>query len=98
MSKHTPGPWHSDNSAQVVKSADGKNVAAFFWRDENGMGRPFFGHQSQQNMNICCAAPDLLAALKSVVHAAKMGDMHPYLRSCIRDAELEIKKAEGDKS
>jgi hypothetical protein len=68
MTKHTPGPWRTEqafNSAQVhiVAAVDGleRSIATDIWCD---------GDEQEANVNLIVAAPDLLEALEMIVAEA----------------------------
>ena len=82
---HTPGPWKS--ATGWVMSKDNGVICGDFpgiYRD-NG--------QAEANMNLIAAAPDLLAALKELLHEDNQGggvDLDALDR-----ARAAIAKAEG---
>lgn len=96
MSKHTPGPWTQGNS---------KNGKECVWL--NGKTEPPLGQGmgldytwidcgTEANARLIAAAPDLLAALKSI--AIAMEDevlVHDDQREAMRAATAAIAKATG---
>lgn len=69
-SKHTPGPWHlgknGDDCAKNHAICAGSSVIAKVY----GRGYPVcsgWSEQSQADANVIVVAPELLAALKTVV-------------------------------
>jgi len=86
MTKHTPGPWRTEqafNSAQVhiVAAVDGleRSIATDIWCD---------GDEQEANVNLIVAAPDLLEALECLLKAD-----HDDVRAMARAA---IAKARGE--
>lgn len=59
MKKHTPGPWSFDEDGTVFK---GKNRLLIAEVAQQGMG-----YAASANTRLVAAAPDLLAALQSVM-------------------------------
>lgn len=68
MSAHTPGPWvvSSVGIGFEVDDRDGNQVAQASQRLSDGRGRSHFPER-QANGRLIAAAPDLLAALETIV-------------------------------
>ncbi len=90
--KHTPGPW-------VVESAD-------WWKKDNGVVRYYVRHFPPEigmpNAQLIAAAPNLLAALKTLrLDANRLcdrclgGTYEDDCRTAIEIADAAIAKAEG---
>ena len=95
MSKHTPGPWlqWAGTNVIITKHSGGPDpedlriceVATNTRRDEG-----------RHNVNLICAAPDLLAALEELlrVHVGpKLNDEGPSYRA-VQQARAALAKAE----
>lgn len=90
MSKHTPGPWqwtqHFDPTISIYK--DGFGQIARLYDSSAGTGKA--------NARLIAAAPDLLAALKSIAIAWKDEVLvHDDQREAMRAATAAIAKATG---
>ena len=84
QSKHTPGPW------SVVEYNEGRNMDI---QDSKGAGV-----LTKDNARLIAAAPDLLAALELIEHAAISGmdgDMLAALQDIMQGARAAIAKARG---
>lgn len=82
--KHTPGPWSSDGSGNITHQ-DKQPIAFVNWTA--------YG-EGKANARLIVAAPDLLAALKSI--AIAMDDevlVHDDQREAMRAATAAIAKA-----
>ena len=102
MSKHTPGPWSVGNTRHYEHSGgvDGVEVAVHYGPKES-LGNCIahcFGHgaagDAEADARLIAAAPDLLAALKTVVANAP----DPYCaitRYIDAQCRAAIAKAEG---
>lgn len=93
-SKHTPGPW------RVFRSTDGRVIIGIGESDGGGITDAGFGTwrdgaEQEANAQLIAAAPELLAALKSLVAERKREwggfGHHPGDES----ANAAIAKAEG---
>ena len=109
-SKHTPGPWRIVKTARKpwMKRPRWRIHATNTNRGRRGHSLSFVGvatvHQSDADANLIAAAPDLLAALRKFVTAAKSWhDFHhgsdtiqcDWLCECIEPGEKALAKAEG---
>jgi len=90
MSNHTPGPWEVDSHGIVrdihrkpIKHASAFIEGAYYDNDAT--------EESTANANLIAAAPDLLAALESLV-----GAVDPYCMTNLDDAKAAIAKAKGE--
>lgn len=94
--KHTPGPWYiEEHNYEVYLSiitnrktpydADGFTIAETYGRLET----------REANARLIAAAPELLDVLKSLVRSIKSSDSY-MVSLYISDAEIAIKKSEGD--
>lgn len=82
MNKHTPGPWHLfERNSLCIESASG-NVALCN-----------LARNSEADAKLIAAAPDLLAALTSLLSAEKLDDGDPVLDKARFDAAAAIAKA-----
>jgi len=98
MSKHTPGPWHTDIFSLQVLSENSLGICqlqAQFGSD------PFPNYRA--NARLISAAPDLLEALKMYELFANEAEEHgetPVSRTLLRAARSQaraaIAKAEGE--
>ena len=97
--KHTPGPWVTENDHIVVRNYDGKltrldSIAKVF---------PDFplSDEAIANARLIAAAPDLLDALKVMLHGEEIGECEcqktgfPRLITRWEKARAAIAKAEG---
>lgn len=62
MSKHTPGPWRIEDTRIRGVNADGEGINVVDCRGAMG------GDDTDADMCLIAAAPDLLAALQRVAH------------------------------
>jgi len=99
MSKHTPGPWAIDwdiSRLSVYELNDGKLIAS--------LRRPDFLDDQEiaiANSRLIASAPILLECLEKMCRrmlerGVAVNDKHPD-RIALRNAELAIKKARGEK-
>lgn len=96
--KHTPGKWTSiktyNNGKFTNAIAAGENLTHLIYF-ESGRG---LGHQTDANINLMCAAPDMLGALKeanltlSRLYEGRDGGEMPAVVNLVRAA---ISAAEG---
>ena len=91
MAKHTPGPWQSfaDDQGHDIIAEDGAHIARV--EPVNSLNP---AEEQDANGNLLAAAPDLLAALKALLHQCEyMGAPadHPDMAA----ATAAIAKAEG---
>jgi hypothetical protein len=77
---HTPGPWHADEH-MVVRAANGDLICDVDPFDEAA--------ESNANLALIAAAPELLVALKAVMHGNDNDDSVPAIqaRAIIAKAE-----------
>lgn len=61
MTKHTPGPWTADN-LKISRVGPGARPIASLWVNDAHKS------ESQANAQLIAAAPDLLAALKTITN------------------------------
>lgn len=92
MNKHTPGPWNATTQNGVHWVDDPKGNPVVHWA---GFDSSFSREQNEANARLIASAPDLLAALESLVSrcyhfgGSKGGKMD------ISQARAAIKKATG---
>ncbi len=86
--KHTPGPWKVDEDDDVV-SATGLWVAFAYGDSEE---------EAKHNARLIAAAPDLLAALRSMAAQHRCGCGHPACNRCEDDrmCSTAIERATGE--
>lgn len=101
MTKHSSGKWSIVPIAAVGRGEEIGRANIVVW-DEDGLGyetivpATFYDDDlAKANAELISASPDLFYSLKSLVSAVKM-ESPAYIRSCIRDAEIALKKA-GEK-
>lgn len=87
---HTPGPWWVDGPGEGIEVHDTFGRTASVW------GEGGAGGEAWDNARLIAAAPELLAALKELVHydegSSEQGSYgHDVLQLCKR----AIAKAEG---
>jgi len=91
--KHTPGPWHSNNRPNDTLVLDGDDliiagIYMFPAPDREG--------QEQANAHLIAAAPELLAAAKGVQDIVDgMKDMERAWANELEALDAAIAKAEG---
>ena len=85
MTKHTPGPWAIRNGVQIRSERD---QIAKVWMMRQGEGKA--------NARLIAAAPELLEALKTLVHevSSQPGSLDAF-EDEINAAVAVIVKAEG---
>ena len=84
--KHTPGPWSTDG--RVLRNAAGNSIAS------SGNNRVVTGDELYASMTLAAAAPDLLAALESLLDDADVCEVAGD--DAIRQARAAIAKAKGE--
>lgn len=105
MSKHTPGPWQTDQAEhdapyQDIRIHAGKGSICCVWIDD----APLHDYNAEQRANarLIAAAPELLEALKQ--HGAHHGNcdymilltsLPPMRKPCSCGLHAAIAKAEG---
>lgn len=88
--KHTPGPWHYEETSGYVRCFEGFTVAdAYEALDKS---------QSDINGRLIAATPALLAALRELCRQAESSlDYRPEFRAALADGLAAINQAEqGD--
>jgi len=98
ISKHTPGPWR-EWSAEI-EGTDGSKIGQLYARPEDhGTWGPGV---ADANTRLVCAAPDLLAALRSLVLVLSDDPndypdsaSHRQVQDKIAHAKSTIAKAQG---
>jgi hypothetical protein len=86
MSAHTPGPWVAETSGLplAVTTEDGRHLATVYPSRDEG----------RANARLIAAAPDLLAALRTMVDAFNVKDIDPLVAfASIERARAAICKA-----
>ena len=86
VSSHTPGPWHRNIRANgnypVVFAGRNQHVATVCQQHD--------GAETEANIDLIAAAPDLLEALRYVLDCAERGDL-----SDLQPVRAAIAKATG---
>ena len=98
MSKHTPGPWHTDSEKSFYVFAHGSLA------EQSGVKNgPFICNASTQaNARLIASAPELLGELVKITdaYAAAMKDAgvahYPEALVVVRQARAAIAKARGE--
>lgn len=85
MSKHTPGPWEVQNMTVF-------NRGCMFVANCDGLGDVDRMEMSRANARLIAAAPDLLAALKELLHMPEF-DGTPEASLLRRDAKRAARAA-----
>ena len=84
--KHTPGPWEVFDESCIRESQPSKGTGRLSIADCSG-----YREARIANANLMAAAPELLAALKELLHCNFSGIEEPW----IINARAVIVKAEG---
>lgn len=95
--KHSPGPWvatarlsvgfeHNRDTDRVIRNASGNGVAVVWMASENSREFP----QCDADVRLIAGAPELLAALKSLLAA------HVETQTLERDYSIDTEKPEAD--
>ena len=92
MTKHTPGPWGSDENNNVWANLNGEDYLIADCNPNTICSKPGALRRSQ-NARVIAAAPDLLEALKAIVSDAESGQCEMDIITLARAA---IAKAEQD--
>lgn len=97
-SKHTPGPWYQDETAEdgapgVWASSNGALVALCV-QGEDEDGNRIWEREAWDNAALVAAAPEMLAALK-MLRDAKRESTQDLRRVADRILDAAIDKAEG---
>jgi len=82
--KHTPGPWEADCGVVNATATDGTGDLEEIIQEGYNL---LSADESAANLQLCAAAPELLAALKHLIRNGGPGDFP--------QAEAAIAKAEG---
>ena len=101
MSKHTPGPWQTDQAEhdapyQDIRIHAGKGSICSVWIDD----APLHDYNAEQRANarLIAAAPELLEALRTAVdHLEGMPDQED-VAACVVKARAAIAKATGEQT
>ena len=89
--KHTPGPWHHDEYGHICAGPQIIGKAYQFELDDSDYDKlPCI-----PNARLMAAAPELLKALKAVIHAYGVHEW-PVLVEARERARILIEKIEGD--
>jgi len=90
VADHTPGPWHvcGDMIRSTVSNAAMRSVAKVYVSQMHG--KP----EAAANARLIAAAPDLLAALKGILHTHVSSDCRCHCPACVL-GRAAIAKAEG---
>lgn len=83
---HTPGPWTANPDGLIHA---GKNRLHIAQAANTGMG-----HAAAANARLMAAAPDMLAALQSILNIALV-DAGPWSKTIQQEAQAAIKTATG---
>lgn len=103
MSGHTPGPWTVGGSHDcIIEANNGKTMVAECVGPLTDTEKTYdqLRVDAQANARLIAAAPELLAALKSVIAIGRLlydMDCGPQGAECIEKAEAAIEKAESGK-
>lgn len=80
--KHTPGPWEVvDYNIEVTKGT------TYTVNNRGGVG----AHELRANARLIAAAPDMLEALKNIIHELWLDDMSNFEQGQIKALEDGIK-------
>ena len=98
MEKHSKAPWSATLQGDLL-DADGVLIAQLFDNPDNGL-EPLGEETSDFNSALLVHAPELLAALKAVIHRVKEWDPRieesgTDLGSVIVEAQKTIERATG---
>ena len=105
MSKHTPGPWDTDERdhdepLQNIKIKAGRHhTVCTVWIDDAPVRD--FNAQQWANARLIAAAPDLLEALEGLLcwcQGYEADKLNPHAFSYIRSARAAIAKATGEQA
>lgn len=101
MSAHTPGPWfqsHRENKEGMwntqVYDAKGETIATLAWYpvpQHNGV----IETSREANAHLIAAAPEMLEALKAMLHIFSPKPNQGIVIDCIVKAKWAVEKAEG---
>lgn len=92
MSKYTPGPWAISRIVRTAINHEDKHVAMVNYSSFENIGP--IGEEHEANVNLICAAPDLLEALEKLIIAWETGDRFMFY-GYVEDAKTIINKAKG---
>ena len=93
MSEHTPPPWHVDSTDDGQIREAGSHTVARAWH----LGP--IKNQAAANARLIAAAPDMLAALDSIMGAcAIQGDAVTISRRQLQACIVAVAKAKGEKA
>lgn len=107
---HTPGPWKIEDDVAIMATVDGIDVQILVAAETSSTrDSPIYAitrkirDQREHNLALAAAAPDLLAALKTLRHidgcfceaAWAMDGAHPRHSDECEAAQNAIAKAEG---
>ena len=94
MTKHTEGPWKVPAHARfqvVQESAQLGTICLAIAHEDKYRGRTVA--EAKANARLMAAAPDLLAACKTIIRAYENADVAP---DALDAAYSAVRKAEGD--
>ncbi len=87
MKAHTPGPWNVERVKEFERQPL-INPIHLIWCDGLLLARTCFAPSSEANARLIAAAPDMLAALRSVAqHADDEAGFMVLVRAAITKAE-----------
>jgi hypothetical protein len=96
MQNHTPGPWITETSANLVQLTDsateGKCIALIHLPPHENRGQSGIRCEYQANARLIAAAPELLAALQALLASAEAAGWHKD-NSNMRAARSALSKA-----
>ena len=109
--KHTPGPWISDDLGVITGGADyATSVCETYlvkWKDKSTYGKAYSEHpaikanreEAEANARLIAAAPELLEALERIIDAYDGPTVNAAnaVSGQIDLAKMAIKKAKGTK-
>ena len=90
--KHTPGPWNTDE--QVIFASSGEAVASTWKFGQFDTGGRGSHAEAEANARLIAAAPDMLDALHQWAAAERMEDAEE-LENARKSRDAAIAKAEG---
>lgn len=65
--QHTPGPWSADKSARAIVADETLTYIAYLSNPLPEDNTPETAARQASDLQICAAAPDLLAALHAII-------------------------------
>lgn len=95
--KHTPGPWHIHDYGNGVQDITAREIDGLSCRPARVFGDALdevYGPIAIANARLIAAAPNLLKALRSMLHRFNHLDVDPGKREAIEAGQAAIAKAE----